>query len=106
MSISTSKGGHVQYLATPNSQGAEMIHSLSLILIIFGTAAAALALPVVRRSLGQKFDSFSDFFYGDRKVTVQQSDRLVDPTTKDYSANQATSRREIDNFDLSIFEDF
>jgi len=96
----------VQQLAAPVSQGAELIQSLSLILIIFGTAAAALALPVVRRSLGQQLDSVSDFFYGDRKPNVQQNEQQLVPTSKDSASTQATSRREIDNFDLSIFEDF
>jgi len=96
----------VHQLAAPVSQGAELIQTLSLVLIIFGTAAAALALPVVRRSLGQQFDSISDFFYGDRKPAVQQAAQQAEPDSRETAPAQATSRREIDNFDLSIFEDF
>lgn len=93
-------------LATPVSQGAEMIQSLSLILIIFGTAAAALALPVVRRSLGEQLDSVTDFFFGDRKPVTPAKAEQTQPASQEATVAQATSRREIDNFDLSIFEDF
>lgn len=83
-----------------------MIQTLSLVLIIFGTAAATLALPVVRRSLGEQLDSLTDFFFGDRKPAALIPAKQDEPAKQDIKDVQATSRREIDNFDLSIFEDF
>ncbi len=96
----------MQPMVMPVTQSAELIQVISLFLIIFGTAAAALALPVVRRSLSDKVDSFSDYFYGDRKPPAQAAVPTSQQTAQEPVSGQATSRREMDNFDLSIFEDF
>jgi hypothetical protein len=94
-------------MVMPVSQSAELIQVISLFLIIFGTAAAALALPVVRRSLSEKVDSVADYFYGDRKPeTASNVSNETQTLKQETTNNQATSRREMDNFDLSIFEEF
>lgn len=97
----------MQSIPLPAQPGAEMIQTLSMVLIIFGTAVAALAIPLVRSRIGGQFDSISDFFFGDRKTAAVKSEKTGQDTSS-TSAPQAsaTTRREIDNFDLDLFKDF
>jgi hypothetical protein len=97
----------VQSLLAP-SQNAEAMRSLSIALIVFGTLASALAVSAVRRDGVGLLSRVSEYFFGDRKAATRQATSTPSKTdTPEATTTPAkTSRREIDNFDLSIFEDF
>lgn len=91
-----------------NTPRAETVQTLSMALIIFGTLAAALAVLAVRRDGTGLLTRMTEFFFGDLRTKnapvaapVPSSGRTVEQPDQ-----TKTSRREIDNFDLSIFEDF
>jgi len=95
----------MQQLAVASNQSSDIIQSLSILLIVFGTVVASLALPVVRRRLSEQLDSTNDYFFGDRKKEDKRTLKTefnIDSTNSDHK----TSRKEIDNFDLDIFKDF
>lgn len=94
-----------------NNQHPETIRSISMALIIFGTLASALAVSAVRRDSAGIFSRVYDFFFGDkiRKGTspsVAKTEPANAAAPEPQPTMVATSRREMDNFDLSIFEDF
>jgi hypothetical protein len=99
----------VQYMQP--SQHAEMVQTLSIALIVFGTLAAALAIAATRREGPGLIGRVSDFFFGDirgrttPRLTAEPATSAKSPTDVSQPDVKAT-RREIDNFDLSIFEDF
>jgi hypothetical protein len=94
-----------------STQNAEMIRSLSIALIVFGTLAAALAVAATRREGPGLLGRLSEFFFGDlRKKPLSDAARTAGvsaaPTGPEQQPAAKATRREIDNFDLSIFEDF
>lgn len=94
----------MQQLAVASNQSSDIIQSLSILLIVFGTVVASLALPVVRRRLSEQLDSTNDYFFGDRKKEDIRT--LKTEFNIDSNSDYKTSRKEIDNFDLDIFKDF
>ncbi len=97
----------MQTLLQP-SQHAETMQTLSMALIIFGTLAGALAVMATRREGPGLMSRITDFFFGDLRTRAGSAPTAVtvvdnSPQNDDSKKN---SRREIDNFDLSIFEDF
>lgn len=98
----------MQTLLQP-SQHAETVQTLSMALIIFGTLAGALAVMATRREGRGLLSKVTDFFFGDlrtKAVPAATAVTVADNNPQDNESKKKTSRREIDNFDLSIFEDF
>lgn len=96
----------MQNLLQGNDQ-AEMVRSLSTALIVFGTLAAALAVAATRREGAGMLTRLTDYFFGDvRERKIAEAEPAVAAEKPSGEPTAKATRREIDNFDLSIFENF
>jgi UPF0716 family protein affecting phage T7 exclusion len=86
-------------LPAPPQPHATLIQNLSMVLIITGITAVLFLLPPVRNAIRELLDRVTDFFYGSSDIVTETTDEVFEeePTTT------ATSRREIENFDLDLF---
>ena len=80
--------------------GASMVHSVALLLLITGVALALAALPSFRRAASDHIDTLKAVVHGERPVPVSAG---VDDT-KPAEPTKPTTRREIDDFDFSLFD--
>lgn len=81
---------------------------ISLIIIIVGVVVAVFLIPHFRSGATKTINNSKDYFMGD-KLTIPESapDASSDDQTPEKVKPVTTNsgRREIDNFDLSIFKD-
>ena len=77
---------------------------LSTQLIIFGLVISLLAIPQVRLGIMGMLDKVREFFYGpdDPEDAKAQKEEASAPASAPEEA--PSSRREVDDFDLSIFD--
>lgn len=83
----------------PPQPHATMIQNLSMVLIVTGITAVLFLLPPVRAAIRDLFDRVTDFFYGPSDVLAA----TVEEAPEEEPASSATSRKEIENFDLDLF---
>ena len=80
--------------------------TISLVVIIVGTLIAFMALPHVRDKIKGHVQEPKDYITGQDSTAVQTSkDESASSDNKDDSQSQVERRREMDDFDLSIFKD-
>lgn len=82
----------------PPQPHATLIQNLSMVLIVTGITAVLFLLPPVRNAIRDLLDRVTDFFYGPGDIVA-----AVDVSREEEPATTATSRREIENFDLDLF---
>lgn len=83
----------------PPQPHATLIQNLSMVLIITGITAVLFLLPPVRNAIRELLDRVTDFFYGSGDIVTKTTDEVFE----EESTTTATSRREIENFDLDLF---
>lgn len=83
----------------PPQPHATLIQNLSMVLIVTGITAVLFLLPPVRNAIRDLLDRVTDFFYGPGDVVASITDAVHD----EEPVMVATSRREIENFDLDLF---
>jgi hypothetical protein len=86
----------------PPPPHASMIQNLSVVAMVSGIVLVLVALPPVRGAVRDLFDRITEFFYGPPRVTTEDPQSLVASSSEDKPTS--TTRREIDDFDLDMFD--
>lgn len=80
--------------------------TISLVVIIVGTLIALMALPHVRDKIKEHVQEPKDYISGQDTTLPQASKDGSDiPDNEDVRQSGVEKRREMENFDLSIFDD-
>jgi hypothetical protein len=72
-------------------------------MIVIGLLISLIAIPQVRRSLFAVFDGIRAYFFGPDEIPAVPVKSTAEVSGED--SPKSNSRREIDDFDLSIFDD-
>lgn len=75
--------------------------AMSTQLIVIGLVLSLLAIPQVRNGLLDALERFRIYFYGPEQPETAEVVNVESTAT----GTTATARREIDDFDLSVFEE-
>lgn len=97
---------HTVVPVAPPPNGAEWISSLSTLLMVSGIVLVMCALPPVRRGTAAFIDKAEKMLFPPRKQPVAATAvQQTEPATESAPEPAEPARREIDEFDLSLFED-
>lgn len=76
------------------------MHTVAITLLVLGVCLAITALPSVRRRASEHIDQLKDIVHGAPIASPQSAA----PVQTEITTPVANRRREIEDFDLSLFE--
>ena len=79
--------------------GSSMVHMIAMALLVLGVSVAVMAMPAVRRKASEHVEQMSAIVHG----TVPTQTAVASVKEEDTTA-EPVRRREIDDFDFSLFE--